>query len=401
MAEQVDIASRIRALRLELAELQASLGAPAADAGEEPPVSEHARFLDAVLENLPNMVFVKDAKELRFVRFNRAGEQLLGWPRSALIGKNDFDFFPTAQAEFFTQKDRAVLAGREVVDIPEEPIQTAHGERWLHTRKVPVLSDSGEPLFLLGISEDITEQRRAQAELVSKSQALERSNHDLEQFAFIASHDLKEPLRKIQAFAEIIADDFGAQLDPTAMDYLDRMRGAAARLQELVDSLLAYSRVATRAKPMERVDLATVVLELLSDLGPMVADSAAVVTLGVLPVVTGDPLLLRQLLQNLIGNALKFHTPGEPPQITIQGHCAGLWCEFSVEDQGIGIPPEHRERVFGMFQRLHTRSEYPGSGIGLAICKKIVERHGGTLTVSDGAHGGTRFTVRIPAQTTA
>ena len=221
--------------------------------------------MNTVLENLPNMVFVKDTKDLKFVMFNKAGEALLGIPRTDLIGKNDYDFFPKTEADFFTSKDQKTIKEGKLVDIPEETIQTRHGPRILHTKKIPVQDASGTPRFLLGISEDITEQKK-QENLRVYAKALEASNKDLQDFIFVASHDLQEPLRKIQAFGNFLNDEEGKTLSETGRDYLKRIRDASMRMSTLLSDLLDLTRISTRAKPFEKVDLNEIVKEVVSDL---------------------------------------------------------------------------------------------------------------------------------------
>jgi len=185
-------------------------------------------FLDTILENIPNMIFVKDARDLRFVLFNKAGEKLLGYDRKDLIGKNDYDFFPAEQADFFTGKDRSVLSKKELHDIPEEPIDTRHGRRWLHTQKVPILDEKGEPVFLLGISEDITQRKEAEEkikrlneELEQKIAQLETANTELDAFSYSISHDLRAPLRAIHGYTKILMEDYGDRLDEDARQMMD------------------------------------------------------------------------------------------------------------------------------------------------------------------------------------
>ncbi len=399
------VVAKIAELEAELADLRDQLSAGVPDgpdaehpeyAGEHDPGVAQRRFFADLLEHLPTMVFVKDAKDLRFVSLNRAGEELIGLPRSEILGKSDYDLFPPEQAEFFVSKDRAVLAGRCAVDIPEEPIKTPHGERWLHTRKVPLINAENEPVYLLGLAVDVTEQRRAKLELLRKTEALTRSNRDLEQFALVASHDIKEPLRRIRAYGELLIDDHCPEMPSVACDYVARMRDGAERLQALVDSLLAYSRVATQPLPRTWVDLDVIARNVVADLEGMIGERAATVQVGHLPTVFGDAQQLRQLLQNLVSNALKFVDRDRRPLVQVHGLIDGEFCEIAVQDNGIGIAPEHIDRIFDMFQRLHASQEFPGSGIGLAVCKKIVERHGGTLAATSQVGQGTCFTARFP-----
>lgn len=399
------VVAQIAELEAELADLRAQLaaGVPRGPDAEHPeyqgeldPGVAQRRFFADLLEHLPTMVFVKDAKDLRLISLNRAGEELLGLPRSEVLGKTDYDLFPTEQADFFVAKDRAVLAGRCAVDIPEEPIQTAHGERWLHTRKVPLIDREGAPAYLLGLAVDITEQRRAKLELLRKTEALTRSNRDLEQFALVASHDIKEPLRRIRSYGDLLIDEHGNELSDEARGYVERMRDGAERLRALVDGLLAFSRVATQPMPRTWVDLGALARSVVADLEGVVAERGARVEVGELPTVLGDVQQLRQLLQNLIGNALKFVDRARRPWVRVVGSVEGDHCTVSVRDNGIGIPAEHVDKIFDMFHRLHASQEFPGSGIGLAVCKKIVERHGGTIAVTSQLGEGTAFAVRLP-----
>jgi PAS domain S-box-containing protein len=366
-------------------------------------VRTQGQFLDAIIENIPNMVFVKEASGLRFVRFNRAGEELLGHDRSDLIGRNDYDFFPQAEADFFTQKDREVLLGGAVVDIAEERIHTRLGVRWLHTRKVPVLDEDGVPLYLLGISEDITAHKEAEEERARLIVELRRSNQELQQFASVASHDLQEPLRKVQMFGERLRAALGGSLPEEAADSIARMEGAAGRMQELIYGLLAYSRVTTRGQPFERVDLGGVLEDVVADLEVRMLQSGGTVDVGPLPTVLGDRTQMRQLFQNLVGNALKFHAPGVAPRIVVRGRAVGderatvPMAEITVSDNGIGFDMGEVETIFQPFQRLHGRDRYEGTGMGLAICRRIVDRHGGTLLAASTPGEGATFTVRLKA----
>lgn len=240
------------------------------------------------------------------------------------------------------------------------------------------------------------------------SQELARSNAELQQFASIASHDLQEPLRKIQAFGNRLQEKYGEVLSEQGSDYIQRMQNAAQRMQILIDDLLIFSRITTKAQPFVAVNLAKVAKEVLSDLEVLIQQTGARVELSELPTVNADPLQMRQLLQNLIGNALKFHRENESPHVKIYSQIndnrAQLTenspdshlCQITVEDNGIGFDQKYCDRIFQVFQRLHGRSEYEGTGIGLAICRKIVERHGGSITAESTPSQGAKFIVTLP-----
>jgi PAS domain S-box-containing protein len=237
-------------------------------------------------------------------------------------------------------------------------------------------------------------------------QELSRSNEELQQFAFIASHDLQEPLRKIKTFSERLMNTCGDSLSEPAQDYLERMQKAVVRMQTLIEDLLTLSRLTTRAQPFVSVNLAQITQEVLSDLEVRIHQTGATIEVGDLPIIKADPLQMRQLMQNLIGNALKFHRPQVPPIVKIYGQYLNnqseqiaMNCELGqiiVEDNGIGFEQKYSDRIFNIFQRLHSRREYEGTGIGLTICRKIVERHYGKITAQSNPGQGTKFMVILP-----
>jgi PAS domain S-box-containing protein len=254
---------------------------------------------------------------------------------------------------------------------------------------------------------DITELKAAEDRLRTYAGRLERSNQALQDFAHIASHDLQEPLRKIQAFSERLTSRFGEMLGDQGRDFLRRMQSAAIRMQELISGLLQFSRVTTQAKPFEPIDLNAITRDVLSDLEARIESTHGRIAVAELPSIEADPLQMRQLIQNLVGNALKFHRPDVPPLVEIEGRILpnphaepgernGHRCELIVRDNGIGFDESQADKIFTIFQRLHSASEYEGNGVGLAICQKIVERHGGTIAAHGRPGEGSTFVIDMP-----
>jgi light-regulated signal transduction histidine kinase (bacteriophytochrome) len=257
--------------------------------------------------------------------------------------------------------------------------------------------DTPQGRQLFSIIADITERKRAETALAQKTQELERSNQELEQFAYVASHDLQEPLRMVTSYLNLLERRYKEKLDPDAHEFIAFAVDGAKRMKRLITDLLAYSRVGMQDKALVPVNAETVLAQVLKNLQIAIEESQAVISHDPLPTVLADEGQLVQLFQNLIGNALKFRGDS-PPQIHI-----GLTREqgaylFSVRDNGIGLEPEQVERVFIIFQRVHDKGEYPGSGIGLAICKMIVERHGGRIWVESQPGQGATFYFTLPLE---
>jgi signal transduction histidine kinase len=240
------------------------------------------------------------------------------------------------------------------------------------------------------------ELEQSNALLADRAAELARSNEELEQFASIASHDLQEPLRKVRTFTEQLARTESDALSEKGHDYVRRANLAAERMQTLIEDLLRFSRVSTHGNPQAPVDLEEVVSDALDDLASAVEEAGAQVHVGRLPTILAEPLQMRQLLQNLLSNALKFHDPARVPEVFVDSEIVGDELRLIVRDNGIGFEPRYAGRIFRVFERLHGRADYPGTGIGLALCRKIAERHGGSI-VAEGTPGvGAAFTVSLP-----
>jgi light-regulated signal transduction histidine kinase (bacteriophytochrome) len=247
-------------------------------------------------------------------------------------------------------------------------------------------------------------RKQAEDKLRISNEKLQQSNRELQDFAYVASHDLQEPLRKVQTFSDRLATKYAEKLEGDGLEYLERMRGAAERMRKLIQDLLTFSRVSSKAQPFVPVDLEKVSREVLSDLEVKIEETGASVEIRDLPTVDADPLQMRQLIQNLVGNALKFRNPDSAPVVKILAGTSngngstpnGHFCTIRVEDNGIGFDEKYLDKIFTVFQRLHGRSEFEGSGIGLAVCRKIAERHHGNITAKSKPGEGSTFIVTLP-----
>lgn len=260
----------------------------------------------------------------------------------------------------------------------------------------------GEDEAILLAIEDITERTLAEEKLRAYSRRLEHSNRELQEFAQVASHDLQEPLRKIQAFGDLLKRQ-ADRLDDDGREYLESMLGAAGRMRSLINALLNLARVATRGKPFIRVDMGQVAREVLGDLETRLLEVGGRVEVGILPQIDADPTQMRQLFQNLISNALKYGDEATPPVVQVVGRTTSMpggekMAEIRVQDNGIGFDEKYLDRIFAPFQRLHARRSYEGTGMGLAICRRIVERHGGSITATSQPGQGATFIITLPAQ---
>jgi len=362
-------------------------------------------FLDSILEHIPDMIFVKDADELRFVRFNRAAEELLGVPKEELIGKSDYDFLPQAQADAFAAKDREALASGGLVDIVEEPIDTRlHGRRLLHTKKIPILDENGEPRYVLGISEDVTERLRTERRILELNQALEAraaqleaSNRELESFSYSVSHDLRSPLRAIDGFSRILEEEYAAHLDPEARRLLEVIRDNSKRMGRLIDDLLAFSRMGREPMNTGAVDMSALVQQALQELNPEMAASLQI-NVAPLPAGWGDPGLLRQVWLNLLSNAIKYSSTRPQATVEITGQPDTTQIVYCVKDNGVGFDMKYSGKLFGVFQRLHSAEEFPGTGVGLAIVQRVVARHGGRVWAEGAVDRGAAFYFSLPRE---
>ena len=279
-------------------------------------------------------------------------------------------------------------------------------ERWIGHTCQPVYGQSGEFLGSRASNRDITGSKWSEKALNKFAVELARSNRDLQDFASMASHDLREPLVLVQAFSEKLRARYGENIPEQGLEYIRRIEAAAARMQELISGVLAYSRVSAKGQPFKEVDLEQIVLQVIADLEVRIAETGGQVKVDTLCRIKADPLQIRQLFQNLIANAFKYRQPEVPPCVLVSSRIiagsdadgATESCRITVADNGIGFAAESADRIFGLFQRLHGRSRHEGAGIGLAVCKRIVERHGGTIIAESSPGMGARFIVTLPVQ---
>jgi PAS domain S-box-containing protein len=371
------------------------------------------RFLDSLVENLPVIVFVKDARTLRYVRQNRATLDLLGISREDMLGKCDHDFLPPAEADFVLAKDRELLAAGRLVDVAEQSIHSrVLGTRILHTKKMPIFDEHGEPKYILGISEDITERKRADqaihdlnAELRDNAARLQASNKELESFSYSVSHDLRAPLRAIDGFALMMQEDYGKVLDAEGTRYLSVIRENSRRMGELIDDLLAFSRLGRQPVGRDEVNVDLLVREVVDEVlhtESVTAQGKAKIApqfdLQPLPPARGDRGLLRQVWTNLIANAVKYSSKARHPIIHISGCQVGEENHYSVRDNGVGFSMDYVEKLFGVFQRLHRADEFSGTGVGLAIVHRVVTRHGGRVWAEGKVDQGAVFSFALPKE---
>ena len=330
---------------------------------------------------------------------------MLGVERGGLIGKPFTRFVLEEDQDVFYELRHRLLETEEPRTC-ELRLVKEDGRAFFVNLECMVLKNRGDDSrFIRGAVIDISERKRAEEKNRLYLGQLERSNKELQEFAFIASHDLQEPLRKIQSFGDLLVVEYSDSISEEGRDFLVRMQQAAARMRVLIDSLLAYSRVSTKIMPFSKVDLGEAVEEALTNLSVLREETNGSVEVGELPTVEGDKIQMTQLFQNLIGNALKYHRKGESPRVKIHSRLVredrsdkGDIYEIRVEDDGIGFDEAYLSKIFSPFQRLHGKSEYEGVGVGLAICRKIVERHHGHITAKSRPGSGAVFLVTLPGK---
>ncbi|TMI00328.1 MAG: PAS domain S-box protein [Betaproteobacteria bacterium] len=335
----------------------------------------------------------------RFMKVNRRLCEILGYGEQELIGRPVKEIsHPEDRNLTDSQRMRVRSGEKPSVRFEKRYLRKSGAIVWVDLSVALACDASGVPQYEIALFDDITERKKAEAALREAHEELKRSNAELEQFAYVASHDLQEPLRMVSSYTQLLMRRYGDKLDGDAREFTAFIVDGATRMKQLIEDLLAYSRVGTRDKNFKPVDAESSLKRALTNLRAAIQDSGATVTQDKLPTIPCDEVQLAQLFQNLIGNALKFRKPDVAPAVHVGAAEQGAEWEFMVRDNGIGIEPQYFERIFMVFQRLHDKGEYPGTGIGLAIVKKVVERHGGRIWVQSQPGAGTTFHFTMPKE---
>jgi PAS domain S-box-containing protein len=337
-------------------------------------------------------------EEQRITFFNQGAEKIFGYATAEILGRPlDLlipEHFRGSHRQHVERFGDSPVAARRMGERGQIVGLRRSGEVFPADASISKQEIGGQKIYT-AVLRDVTERQRNEEALSRQASELARSNADLEQFAYVASHDLQEPLRMVASYTQLLARRYRGKLDEDADEFIGYVVDGVTRMQALINGLLAYSRVGTRGSDLDRVDVDDLVDRLLIDLGPAIEESDAVILRGELLPVQGDPIQVGQLFLNLLSNAIRFHE-AEAPRVEISATRDGPMVRFSIADNGIGIAPEYQERIFAIFQRLHSRDRYPGTGIGLAVCKRIVERHGGTIWLESEPGAGTTFYFTLP-----
>jgi PAS domain S-box-containing protein len=364
--------------------------------------AEEAARMVTVVRDSNDAITIQDS-EGRITAWNHGAELMYGYSEAEALAMSIERL--TAPGKVDEQRDIVcrLVAGEAITSFETQRV-TNDGrilDVWMTVTKL--VDKAGKPIGIASTERDITQRKRAEEKqreelerrVEQRTAALERSNKELEQFAYVASHDLQEPLRMVASYTQLLEHRYKDQLDDTAREFMKFAVDGASRMQRLINDLLAYSRVQTNAGEFETVDLNHILGQARTNLATAIEESGALVTNDELPNVMADPAQLLSVLQNLIGNAVKFHGEGLP-HVHVAARETDDEIAVSVRDNGIGIRKEHQERIFQIFQRLHNRTDYPGTGIGLALCERIVARHGGRIWVESEEGKGATFMFTLP-----
>jgi PAS domain S-box-containing protein len=365
-------------------------------------------YVDRIISSMMDALIVVDSQN-EICTVNKAAETMFKYSSAEMLNQRIQILLTEETHQFFHSEEFKKAIREGGLNNLEVTMVSKSGEIIPTLLSCSVIKDGrGEVRYIVSTAKDITERKKAELALMRQAEKLARNNAQLQEFAYIASHDLQEPLRKIMAFGDRLKTKCAGVLDEQALDYLDRIQNATSRMQILINDLLLYSRITTEAQPFTIVDLGKVASEVLIDLETRIEQTQGKVEIEALPSLEAEPTQMRQLFQNMIGNALKFHRENVAPAVKVscrtvipntQPHSAGLnrqFCELRFTDNGIGIEEKYFSRIFGVFQKLHGRDQYEGTGVGLAICQRIIERHHGEIRVESVFGEGTTFIIKLP-----
>ena len=388
----------------------------------EEELKENQDFLHAVIEGVPDPIFVKD-RDSRILLANLATLRVVGKPLEKVVGMDDRELYEDPEVgEAIMANDRRIMETGQT-EVVEEIGQTPDGYRTFLSTKTPYYNNNGEVIGIIGVTHDITELKNAEEErqkMLEKEQKLtgklqiyneqlnqskdelnetinklKVSNSELERFAYVSSHDLQEPLRMVTLYSQLLEKRYKERLDSEADDFIEYIVENARHMRHLIDDLLEYSRVTSQSKEFENVDLDKILNIVLANLSVSIAENNVKIIRDSLPTVYADKYQMLQVFQNLLTNAIKFRGD-KTPEININAQNLDREWKFTIKDNGIGIESNHHEQIFEVFKRLHTREEYPGTGIGLSIVQKIITHHGGRIWVDSEPANGSTFYFTLP-----
>ena len=351
-------------------------------------------FQAHLLASVHDAIIALDSN-FRITYWNDVAEQMFGWTGQEALGKDSGELLRTKVTDFMHEDVTGPALEDDRYDSDAIYYHKDGHEIYVAAHLRVVRGQDGGIKDIVASFRDITGRKRVERELQEYSRGLERSNDELQQFAYIASHDLKEPLRMVTMYMDILDKKYGSELSPQAKEYMGIARQGAERLRQLVSDILQYSRIETRRNDFSKVEMDQIARTVMDDLALAISEAGASVSIDPLPAILADEMQMKLVLTNLITNAIKFRGI-DPPMVEVTASTLSDVCVFSVKDNGIGIDPRYQDKLFKMFQRLHAQEEYPGTGIGLAISKKIVERHGGWIWVDSDGKSGSTFYFTIP-----
>jgi PAS domain S-box-containing protein len=365
-------------------------------------LSEANALLQALMDNIPDHIYFKDTQS-RFIRNSRSQASLLGLrDPSETVGKTDFDFFPHA-AQSFAEEQEVMRSGKPLVDFEEWVVWPDGREMWVSTTKMPLRNAEGETIGIFGISHNITERKRAEqairqlnADLEKQAEQLQAANKELEAFSYSVSHDLRAPLRAIDGYTRILLEDYEPALDDEGKRICGVISREARRMGQLIDDLLAFSRLGRKEMYSSRIDMRGLAVSVLNDLLKDENRERMEFQIGKLPDARGDSSLIRQVWVNLLANAIKFTSKKEQAVIEVDSKTTKDEFIYYVRDNGAGFDMEYANKLFGVFQRLHSENEFSGTGVGLAIVQRIIRRHNGRIWAEGEVEKGATFYFALP-----